>query len=167
MDGKGKSKTDGKAISEVKQPNAVERGQKVILKPRSVTAEAYRTIRTAVFFGVPKGMAKTILVTSPAPGDGKSTLASNLALTMAQAGQKTLIIDADLRKPMQHNIFQLDREKGLSAVLAGTQTLDEAIQPGPVSGLDVLPSGPEIPNPSEILNSDIFEKDLEESDRPL
>ena len=72
-----------------KKQGIIERGQKVHLKPRSIVAEAYRTIRTAIFFGVPKGKAKTILITSPAPGDGKTTLASNLAITMAKAGQKT------------------------------------------------------------------------------
>lgn len=154
-------KSGGEVISQEIQSMVVERGQKILLKPRSIAAEAYRTIRTAVFFGVPKGQAKTILVTSPAPGDGKSTLASNLAIAMAQAGQKTLIMDADLRKPMQHNIFQVDREKGLSVLLSGSQTLEQAIQPGPVSGLDILTCGPEVPNPSEILNSEIFEKDLE------
>ena len=134
----------------------VNRGQKVHLKSKSLVAEAYRTIRTAVFFGVPKGQAKTILITSPAPGDGKSTLVSNLAITMAQAGQRTLILDADFRKPMQRSIFEIDSEKGLSSSLAGTITLDEAIQPCPVEGLDLLSCGPEVPNPSEILNSDAF-----------
>ena len=135
-------------------------GQKVHLKPRSVAAEAYRTIRTAVFFGVPKGQAKTILVTSPASGDGKSTLVSNLAITMAQAGQKTLVLDADFRKPTQHSIFEVDGLKGLSSVLAGTLSIKQAVQPGPVKGLDVLACGPEVPNPAEILNSDEFEKIL-------
>ena len=134
----------------------VSRGQKVHLASKSIVAEAYRTIRTAVFFGVPKGKAKTILITSPDAGDGKTTLVSNLAIAMAQAGQKTLLLDADLRKPMQHNIFEFENGKGLSSVLAGTITLDEAIQAGPVEGLDVLSCGPEVPNPSEILNSDAF-----------
>ncbi len=150
--------TEGKVMSEVQ--TVVKRGQKVHLKPKSVVAEAYRTIRTAVFFGVPKDEAKTIQVTSPEPGDGKSTLASNLAIAMAQAGQKILILDADLRKPMQHKIFEIDNTTGLSSVLAGAATLDEAIRPGPVKGLDVLPSGPDVPNPSEILNSDSFAKML-------
>ena len=135
-------------------------GQKVHLKPRSIAAEAYRTIRTAVFFGVPKGQAKTILVTSPASGDGKSTLVSNLAITMAQAGQKTLVLDADFRKPTQHNIFEVDGSKGLSSVLAGTHTAKQVIQQGPVKGLDVLACGPEVPNPAELLNSAEFEKIL-------
>jgi capsular exopolysaccharide synthesis family protein len=138
----------------------VARGQKVRLKPKSVIAEAYRTVRTAVFFGVPKDEAKTILVTSPAPGDGKSTLVSNLAIAMAQAGQRVLVLDADFRRPMQHNIFEVDSETGLPGVFAGAISLDEAIQPGPVEGFDILACGSEVPNPSEILNSHAFAETL-------
>ncbi len=144
----------------VEKPFMVERGQKVHLEPKSIVAEAYRTIRTAVFFGVPQGGAKLILVTSPAPGDGKSTLVSNLAITMAQAGQKTLILDCDFRKPVQHKIFEISNPKGLTSVLAGATTLSEAIEPGPVKGLDILPCGYEVPNPSEILNSNLFARAL-------
>ncbi len=134
----------------------IARGQKVHLESKSIVAEAYRTIRTAVFFGAPKGEAKTILVTSPAAGDGKSTLASNLAIAMAKAGQKTLVIDGDFRRPVQHKIFEISEEKGLSSVLAGKCTLEEAIQPRLVKGLDILSCGPEVPNPSELLNSETF-----------
>lgn len=144
-----------------KQDIAV-RGQKVHIKPKSVIAEAYRTIRTAVFFGVPRGEARTILITSPDAGDGKSTLVSNLAIAMAQAGQKTLILDADFRKPMQHNIFEFENNRGLSGVLAGTIALQDAIQAGPIEELDILSCGPEVPNPSEILNSDAFAEILKE-----
>jgi len=142
------------------KPEIVIRGQKVHLDSRSVVAEAYRTIRTAVFFGAPKESAKTIHITSPAPGDGKSTLASNLAIAMAQAGQKTIIIDADFRKPVQHKIFELDDDKGLSSVLAGRDTIDKAARPGACQNLDVMACGPEVPNPSELLNSDFFRDTL-------
>ncbi|MCK4752101.1 MAG: polysaccharide biosynthesis tyrosine autokinase [Planctomycetes bacterium] len=155
-----KTTTDSKAYG-LDMQVIVNRGQKVYLMPKSIEAEAYRTIRTAVFFGVPKEEAKTILVTSPAPGDGKSTLASNLALAMAQAGQKILILDADFRKPMQHNIFQTDKSKGLSNVIAGAIDISQAIQQGPIKNLDVLACGREVPNPSEILNSALFAKLLE------
>ncbi|MHC4301471.1 MAG: polysaccharide biosynthesis tyrosine autokinase, partial [Planctomycetota bacterium] len=138
----------------------VTRGQKVHLDSKSVVAEAYRTIRTAVFFGAPKDAARTILVTSPAPGDGKSTLASNLAITMAQAGQKTLLMDADFRKPVQHRIFEVDDSRGLSAVLAGRDTIEQAVQPGVVEGLEIMTCGPEVPNPSELLNSDACSETL-------
>jgi len=157
------SPSDGEK-AELEKQSIVARGQKVHLEPKSATAEAYRTIRTAVFFGVPKGEAKTILITSPDMGDGKTTLVSNLAIAMAQAGQKTLILDADFRKPMQHNIFEFEngRGRGISSVLAGTVSLDKAIQAGPVKELDILSCGPEVPNPSEILNSDAFAEIVKE-----
>jgi len=128
----------------------------------SDVAEAYRTIRTAVYFGVPHGTAKTLLVTSPAPGDGKTTLASNLAIAMAQAGNKILLVDADFRKPMQHKIFELDKKIGLSTVLAGEADLAHAIHKTEVNGLEVLPCGPIPANPSEILNSQMFADVLSE-----
>jgi succinoglycan biosynthesis transport protein ExoP len=137
------------------------RGQKVYLDSNSRTAEAYRTIRTAVFFGAPKGEAKTILVTSPAAVDGKTTLVSNLAIAMAQAGQKTLVLDADFRKPMQRNIFEVNGEQGLASVLAGITTLEETILPTGVKGLELLTCEREVVNPSEMLNSESFAKILE------
>ena len=144
--------------------NAVNCGQRVHIEPKSIVAEAYRTIRTAVFFGVPKGQARTILVTSPSPSDGKTTMVSNLAIAIAQAGQKTLIVDADFRKPMQHNIFGFtnDIEKGLSSVLAGQISIEDAVRHCPTEGLDLLTSGPEVPNPSELLNSEAFANLLKE-----
>lgn len=137
------------------------RGQIVRLRPKSIIAEAYRTIRTSVFFGAARGGAKTILVTSPAPGDGKTTLVSNLAIAIAQAGQRTLVIDADLRKPKQHKIFGINSEPGLANVLIGETRLDDAIKTGPVKGLDILSCGTQVPNPSEILNNENFAQTLE------
>jgi succinoglycan biosynthesis transport protein ExoP len=146
-----------------RRQSIVTRGQKVYQDSNSRAAEAYRTIRTAVFFGVPKGEAKTILVTSPAAADGKTTLVSNLGIALAQAGQKTLILDADFRKPMQHKIFEVNHEEiGLSSVLAGATSLEEAIRPTKVKGLELLTCGPDVPNPSEILNSESFAKVLED-----
>lgn len=138
------------------------RGQKVYRQPDVPEAEAFRTIRTAIFFGAPKDRAKTLLVTSPAAGDGKSTLASNLAIAMAQAGQKTILLDADFRKPMQHTIFEVQNDRGgLSAVLAGQMKLGPAIQATSVKGLSLLSCGPRVANPSEILNSQRFTALLE------
>lgn len=133
-----------------------DRGQKAHRDSSSTIAEAYRTIRTAIYFGVPDGGARTILITSPAPGDGKSTAASNLAITMAQAGQRTLLVDADFRKPMIHEIFEINDERGLSSSLTGQSTNGLAIQSSQVPGLDLLPCGPLPPNPSELLNSEAF-----------
>ncbi len=145
-----------------KQATVRDRGMRVQADPKSNAAEAYRTIRTAVYFGVPDGQAKTLLITSPTPGDGKTTLVSNLAIAMAQAGQRTLVLDADFRKPMQHKIFESKDDEGLSNVLAGRGNLNELIQRTEVDGLDILPCGPIPPNPSEMLNSRPFAEALKE-----
>jgi capsular exopolysaccharide synthesis family protein len=145
-----------------KRVDIVARGQRVHVDSDSSEAEAYRTIRTAVFFGAPKNEARKIVVTSPAAGDGKTTLVSNLAIAMAQAGQKTLIVDADFRKPMQQKIFKLNhKEAGLSNIIAGFMTSEEGIQHSGIEGLDLLLCGSDVPNPSEMLNSDRFAELLE------
>ena len=135
-----------------------DRGQKVHKEPMSHVSESFRTIRTALFFGVPKEKSQVFLITSPTPGDGKSSVVSNLAIAMAQSGQKTLILDGDLRKPMQHKLFELKSKRGLCTMLAGQMTMTEAIVSGPVKDLDILPCpcGPDVPNPSEMLNSLAF-----------
>ncbi len=135
---------------------AVARAMAVHLDPRSPVAEAYRTIRTAVYFGVDGSRCKTILVTSPEPGDGKTTSASNLAIAIAQTGRSVLLLDADFRKPSQHKNLELNDAIGLSSVLAGQEPLERAIQHTGVEGLDILPCGPIPANPSEILNSREF-----------
>ena len=127
-------------------------------EPNSAQAEAIRGLRTAVLFGMPEGRAKTIMVTSPMPGDGKSTIAACLAESLAQSGQRTILLDADMRKPRVEAIFELSREIGLSSVITGRGTLDSAIQKGPVENLDVIACGPIPPNPAELLNSDAFRK---------
>lgn len=139
-----------------KQTPAI-RGQKIRISPESREAEAFRTVRTALFFGAPKDEARTILVTSPAPGEGKTTAVSNLGIAMAQAGQRTLIVDTDFRRPMQHKVFGLNRQaRGLSCVLVGQMDLDDAIEELPMANLFVLTCGPDVPNPAEMLNSDRF-----------
>lgn len=145
-----------------KNETITDRGQKVYLESDSPGAEAYRTIRTSIFFGIKSGKAQTILVTSPVPGDGKTTLVSNLAIGMAQVNQKTLILDADFRESMQHNIFQSPNKEGLSSVLKGEISLDRAIQSTKIDKLDLLVAGPYIPNPAEMLNSSVFAQTLKE-----
>ncbi len=134
-----------------------DRGRRIVLFPDSREAEAFRTIRTAVLFSAAREGVKTLLITSPAAGDGKSTIVSNLAIAMARAGQKTLVLDADLRKPTQHIIFGLDpRQRCLSDVFAGTMTLAAAVQPTDIEGLDILTCGYRISNPAEVLHSQKF-----------
>lgn len=133
------------------------RGRKVFLQPASREAEAFRIVRTALFFGTPKEGANTMLITSPASGDGKSTMVSNLGIAFARAGQKTLILDADFRKPIQHVIFGLDnRKRCLRGVLEGTLKLEEAIQPTQIEGLSLLTCGHSVSNPAEVLNDRPF-----------
>ncbi|MEM9656961.1 MAG: polysaccharide biosynthesis tyrosine autokinase, partial [Planctomycetota bacterium] len=135
-------------------------GRTVALEPRSTLAEAIRTLRTAVHFGLAGDDVRTILVTSPSPGDGKSTTTSNLAIAMAQAGQKVLLIDADLRKPTQHQIFEADPEIGLSTILTERRPAREAILRDVIEELDLLPCGPIPPNPVELLNNGYFDEVL-------
>jgi capsular exopolysaccharide synthesis family protein len=137
------------------------RGMKVYMDPASDIAEAYRTVRTAMYFGLPED-ARTVLVTSPSAGDGKSTLVSNLAISMAQAGRRVLVVDADFRLPVQHKIFDVQVDVGLSAVMAGQASLDDAIIPTAIENLDLLPCGALPNNPSELLNSRAFAEVLGE-----
>ena len=145
-------------VPHIEATTAVARGMQVHLDPTSDVAESYRTVRTAVYFGAgsARARARTILITSPQPGDGKTTLASNLAIAMAQAGNRVLLLDADFRRPTQHRIFEIDRRVGVSNVLAGQAKLDDAICPTKVAGLHLLPCGPIPANPSEILNGQAF-----------
>jgi capsular exopolysaccharide synthesis family protein len=151
------------AVPSMSKRGLVAHGQRLWVASNSRESEAYRAIRTALFFGAVREQAMTILVTSPARHEGKTTLVSNLGIAMAQAGQKTLIIDADLRRPMQHLVFSIKgHDQGLTDVLSGTATLEEAILSTEVQGLHVLAAGQSAPNPSELLNSQAFANMLEQ-----
>ena len=132
-----------------------ERGRRVLLEPASDVAEACRGLRTAIYYGVREdgGKARTLLLTSPSPQDGKSTAASNLAIAMAQAGKRVLLVDADLRRPTQHQIFNLPPgAPGLADLLSRDDAdLSAAVQRTDVENLDVLPCGPEPDHPAELL----------------
>jgi len=118
------------------------------------TAEAYRSLRTNVTFVGAEKPLQFIAVTSAGPGEGKSTTATNLAVTLAQGGSKTILIDGDLRRPLVHAAFGLVQEPGLTNVLIGVTPVKEAVRPNVANGLDVLPAGSIPPNPSELLGSD-------------
>lgn len=120
--------------------------------PKSPVSEAYRTIRTNLrFAGVDKPL-KTILVTSATPNEGKSTVIASLAIVMAQAGHKVVLLDCDFRNPTQHKMFGL-QNKGLSNCVATDGDYHEILQHIDQENLDILTSGPVAPNPSEILMS--------------
>jgi capsular exopolysaccharide synthesis family protein len=125
-------------------------------RSKSPQAEAFRGIRTAIYFNNRKGNIKTIQVTSPVPGDGKSTTAANLAVTIAQSGRRVLLIDADLRRPRIAKLFGFDESKGITSYISGAMDLAESTQPTSVSNLSVLACGRKPSNPSELLSSSGF-----------
>lgn len=129
--------------------------------PKSPISETYRAIRTNIQFAGAGKQLKYIAFTSSVPGEGKSTTISNLALTMAQDGKKVLLIDNDLRKPMQHKVFGL-LNKGLTNIIAMGLTFDEVVNKDVFPNLDVLTSGPIPPNPSEMLGSEKMSDILKE-----
>ena len=136
-----------------RQKDSVRRhGQKVQLESSSPAAEAYRTIRTSLHFSVGSEGGRVLLITSPESGDGKSTFVSNMGVALAHGGERTLIIDADLRKPVQHTIFGVGRKAGLSRVLQGTNRPQNMIQSTAVRGLDLLTSGPKVYDSADLLS---------------
>ena len=129
--------------------------------PKSPISETYRVIRTNIQFAGAGKQLKYIAFTSRVPGEGKSTTISNLALTMAQDGKKVLLIDNDLRKPLQHKVFGL-LNKGLTNIIAMGLTFDEVVNKDVFPNLDVLPSGPIPPRPSELLGAEKMSDILKE-----
>lgn len=133
------------------------------INPRSPISEQYKTVRTNLQFSAVDGDLNSMLITSSAPSEGKSSVTANLAVVFAQQGKKVLLIDADMRKPTLHYTFRLDNRKGLSSVLVGGTTFEESITKSDIQGLDILPCGPVPPNPSELLGSKSMERLLSEA----
>ncbi|WP_203567995.1 polysaccharide biosynthesis tyrosine autokinase [Aestuariimicrobium ganziense] len=140
-------------------PDTKELGQQRTAKGESQSlalgpaGEALRQLRTNLRYVNVDDPPRSIVITSANPGEGKSTISSNLARLMARSGQNVVLIDADLRKPVQHKIFGLDNVVGLTQVLAGSIDLEDALNPTPDARLLVLPSGRVPPNPSEVVGS--------------
>jgi capsular exopolysaccharide synthesis family protein len=126
---------------------------------QSPRAESFRQLRTNLQFANVSRLAKTVLVTSSVPGEGKSTTATNLAIALAQSGQTVCLVDADLRRPAINEYLGLDRSAGLTTALVGIADVNDLLQPWGDDNLFVLASGQIPPNPSELLGSDEM-KDL-------
>ena len=126
--------------------------------PRSAAAEGFRVLRTSILLSRPGGGLKTVLITGCAPGEGKTTIAANLAVAFAQHDKKVILVEADMRRPVLTRKMDFRGKVGLSNVLTGTCSVDDAIVRGSyVSTLDILPAGPHPPMPSEILGSSAFD----------
>ena len=119
-------------------------------------AAAVRTIRTSLFFSSAEEGCRSVVVTSAEPGDGKSVLACNLAVAIAQSGQRTLLVDADLRRPRMHEHLRVDRAPGLSDLMVGQADTGEVVRETEIPGLSVLSAGKESPSPTELIASRRF-----------
>ncbi|MBW2248890.1 MAG: CpsD/CapB family tyrosine-protein kinase, partial [Deltaproteobacteria bacterium] len=124
----------------------------VLDEPSSAFAESFKSLRASIMLSSSDSPPKTILITSMAPKDGKTTIASNLAMAIAGSGSKVLIIDCDLRRPMLHQVFGLENKTGLSTFISGTSGIT-IIRDGLPENLSIIPSGPIPPNPSELMIS--------------
>jgi capsular exopolysaccharide synthesis family protein len=118
--------------------------------------EAFRGIRTNILFSSADSGPKSIVVTSTGPGEGKSVVSANVAMSMAQAGQRVLLVDADMRRPKAHEFFGISQEPGLSNVIVGEAKASDTVKRTLTPNLWILPAGKVPPNPAELLGSKRF-----------
>ncbi|MBM4387638.1 MAG: polysaccharide biosynthesis tyrosine autokinase, partial [Deltaproteobacteria bacterium] len=137
----------------------------VLHKPKSSAAECSRIIRTNLLFMLPERKNKSLLVTSPNPQEGKTTIVINIGINMAQSGSRTLLIDSDMRRPRLHKTFSSFNDRGLSTYLIGGSSFVEAIWRTEIENLDLMPCGPIPPNPAELLHTRKFQELLEDIGR--
>ena len=128
------------------------------LSPNGGAAEAYRLLRANLRFASVDKALRSLAVTSALENEGKTLTAANLAISMAQSGVRTLLVDTDLRKPAVHKIFMVPGHTGLTSVLVGLQRMEDAIQPTQVDNLWFLTAGEKPPNPTELLQSESMQK---------
>ena len=140
-------------------------GKKELLtyyRPKSTVAELSRAIRTNLTFMVPGEKLRTLLVTSPNPQEGKTTISINLGITMAASGSRTVIIDTDMRRPKLHKTFGVSADAGVSNYLVGRDPITNFVKATEVQGLDLIPCGPCPPNPAELLHTPRFQELIDE-----
>lgn len=125
-------------------------------KNRAPISEAFRGIRTALFFSCQQSSVKVLQVTSPVPGDGKSTIAANIAVSIAQSGRRVCLVDCDFRRPRVAKIFGLESDIGFVQVIGGKVELQDAIQQTTIENLSALTCGRRPANPAELLSSELF-----------
>ena len=130
--------------------------------PRSPTTEAYRGIRTNIFYSLPEAEPQVILITSTLSREGKTTCAANIAVTMAQFGYRVALLDCDFHWPQMRKLFAIAQECGMTNLLVGNKKIEDVVCATDVPNLHVIPSGPIPPNPSEILGSKKMQALIEE-----
>ncbi len=130
----------------------------LISHPKSTVAEACRTVRTNILLMSPENPARRLLITSPNPQEGKSTVCINLGITMAQSGSRVVMLDTDMRRPRLHKTFGIESGLGLTTTILGEADLDAVTHVSEVPGLDVIPCGPIPPNPTELFHTERFRR---------
>jgi len=160
--GQGKTKVDLKEKDRNENEQIRDRDLGIFREPRSLAAECCRSIRTNIMFMSPDHPVRAMVITSPSPQEGKTTTAINLAIAMAEAGGRVLLIDTDMRRPRLHRSFGVPNQVGVSTLILGNSKMEEAIKRTDIPNLDVLPCGPVPPNPSELLHTKRFAQILEE-----
>ena len=144
----------GEALSSSKSSRKLKRRLITREDPRSPVSEAYRSLRTSLLYTTADKKIKSILISSAGPGEGKTTTVANLAITYANLGKRTILIDTDLRRPVVHKVLDLNKEPGITDYLSGnTDDFNGLVQPTSIENLSVVPSGIIPPNPSELLGS--------------
>lgn len=151
-------------MSKVKKIKRLDRYSKLVtlINPKSPVAEAYRTLRTNIHFASVDKKIRVLMTTSTAAGEGKTTTISNLAVVLAKQDKKVVIVDVDLRKPTIHHVFKLSNRIGLTNILAGTETIESAVQKSEEDNLSVITSGPIPPNPADMIGSNKMDKFVKE-----
>ncbi len=144
-----------------------QHGETPLLNGEATAAfsEAIRAVRTAVLFASADEGARSIVVTSTGPHEGKTLVASSLAIALAQTGQRTIVVDADMRRPRMHEALGRSQEPGVSNLLVGDATLTDAVRPTTIQNLWILPAGHIPPNPAELLGSKKYDELLAELKR--
>ena len=157
LKGKGKEEKEAESLERRRIPLAVWKDS------RSSVAESYRVLRSSILFSTASAPPQTLLVTSSQPREGKTSTSANLALALAKNGSRVVIVDGDLRAPAIGRAFGVNGGRGLSGVLSGAYSVDEAIQRSDsMTDFWILPAGPHPPNPAELLSSSNMEKLIEE-----
>lgn len=132
------------------------------LHPKFIVSEDYRTVRTSIMLSYAERPPKTIVFSSALPQEGKTVTLANMAVSFSQLRKKVLVVDADLRKPRLHQIFNVKNVKGLTAYLTGKTQLKDIVHKTSIENIWLIPSGPIPPNPSELLNSKKMKTMIEE-----